>query len=45
MSKLCKFSILWEVMGSNDTNGINTFPTGESKNHDIRDLTLQRMNK
>ena len=29
-------------MGSNDTNGINTFNTRESQNHDIRELTLQK---
>ena len=29
-------------MGSNDTNGINTFNTRESQNHDINELTLQK---
>ena len=32
-------------MGSNDTNGINTFHTSESQNHDIKDLILYLIKK
>ena len=44
-SKFCEEITLIYFVKSNYTSDINTFHTSESQNHDIKYLTLQKMNK